>query len=143
MDGKIFRILCRKASEYAGIPSFCGFVCEKFYCAQNCSAPLGEDISRRFACEGGRHGGEAHRNRVQSVKDTLDKGDWDVSSNERRYTVSGGRYRYPDIIAEKDGSTLLVQVGRTTKSGAPVAREVRALNDLRGAGYRTWFVRYD
>ena len=67
--GKIFLILCRKASEYARIPSFCGFVCEKFYCAQNCFAPESAENSRDFRRGGSslthvRQGRQAEKDRI-------------------------------------------------------------------------------
>jgi hypothetical protein len=35
---------------------------------------------------------------------------------------------------EREGSQIAFQVGRTTNAGLPVARERRALADLRGTG---------
>jgi hypothetical protein len=48
---------------------------------------------------------------------------------ERRF----GR-RLPDLVMEREGSLIAFQVGRTTKSGIPVARDRRALDDLRALG---------
>ncbi len=82
---------------------------------------------------GGRHGGPAHREVISDVEKRLrDKG-WK--------TISGGSLperkhgsRYPDLVLEKDGKTIALQIGRVTKSGIPVAREKRALADLRATG---------
>jgi hypothetical protein len=54
------------------------------------------------------------------------------------------RPRYPDFVMERNRKTVAIQVGRTTKSGMPVARERRALNDLRGTGEfdHVFFVEY-
>ena len=60
---------------------------------------------------------------------------------ESRISGGGGRYRYPDIIATKGNITRFYQIGRTTASGAPVAREVRALRDL-GKVAKTFFISY-
>ena len=90
---------------------------------------------------GGRHGGSAHQTKINEVKSSLSKKGWNVSKAESRIWVEGGRYRYPDIIATKGNITRFYQIGRTTASGAPVAREVRALRDL-GKVAKTFFISY-
>ena len=92
---------------------------------------------------GGRHGGIAHRNKVESIKNNLTSKGWSVSSKESRVMVGNGKYRYPDIKATKNGTIYLYQIGRTTKTGKPVARELRALRDLSGHADRVYFVPYD
>jgi hypothetical protein len=42
--------------------------------------------------------------------------------------------RYPDLVMEREGRTIAVQVGRATQAGQPVARERRAIADLRALG---------
>ncbi len=91
---------------------------------------------------GGRHGGTAHRNKVQEIKDSLTSKGWNVSARESRVMLPDGRYRYPDITATKNGITRFYQVGWTTSHGSPVAREVRALRDL-GQIAETFFLDYD
>ena len=91
---------------------------------------------------GGRHGGEAHRNKVNQVKESLSNKGWSVSKAESRVYFNGAKYRYPDIIAKKNGITRFYQIGRVTSSGKPVAREIRALRDL-GKVARTYFVPYN
>ena len=57
---------------------------------------------------------------------------------------TGGRFA--DIVAIKDGKTLRIQVGRTTQRGNPIARERRALSDIRSIqepGDHTIFVPLD
>ena len=96
------------------------FVGEQSVCVHNadCSNP------------GGRHGGKAHREKVQQVKqDLVDKG-WTVSEKEIGIKTVEGKLRYPDITATKDGITRFYQIGRQTKFGKPIAREVRALRDI-------------
>ena len=90
---------------------------------------------------GGRHGGSAHRQKISEVKGSLEKKGWKVSAKESRIDVGGGRYRYPDIIATKGNQTRFYQIGRMTKSGKPVSREVRALRDL-GKIAKTYFIPY-
>ncbi len=79
---------------------------------------------------GGRHGGDAHRQRVQEIKDKLTADGWKVSSRESRVYINKNKYRYPDIIAEKGNAMQFYQIGRVTSSGIPVARERHALEDL-------------
>ena len=90
---------------------------------------------------GGRHGGAAHRQKVNSVRTSLEKKGWNVSTTETRINVGNGKYRYPDLIATKNGQTRFYQIGKVLKSGRPVAREVRALRDL-GKIAQTFFVPY-
>ena len=93
---------------------------------------------------GGRHGGEAHRSKVASIKNDLTQKGWNVSVNESRVNVGGSKYRYPDVVATKGGVTRYYQVGKATKAGIPIARELRALKDLgRVIGAKTYFVRYN
>jgi hypothetical protein len=53
--------------------------------------------------------------------------------------------RFPDISATDPlGRPYYENVGRTTGAGNPVAREIRALNDIQGAtGVRPVFTPYD
>ena len=51
--------------------------------------------------------------------------------------------RCPDVTGvAADGSQAYMNVGRVTKSGAPVAREVRARNDMPSTGVHTLFRPY-
>jgi hypothetical protein len=46
-----------------------------------------------------------------------------------------GRIRFPDLeMRGPSGQHIVIQVGRRTLGGSPVAREVRALEALRGTG---------
>jgi Holliday junction resolvase-like predicted endonuclease len=36
-----------------------------------------------------------------------------------------------DLVMEKNGKTMVIQVGRALQGGKPVAREVKAINDLK------------
>ncbi len=52
--------------------------------------------------------------------------------------------RRPDILVERpDGSSYGINVGKTSKSGAPIKREADAINDLEGAGVEMHYVQYD
>jgi hypothetical protein len=52
--------------------------------------------------------------------------------------------RFPDLVMERNGQRIALQVGRTTKLGLPVARERRALVDLTATGEfdHVFFLRY-
>jgi hypothetical protein len=104
---------------------------------------------RRIPNPGGRHGGAAHRATIDQVASDLEESGASIVAGggrlpEQAVQVGGGRIRYPDIIAQQaDGSMTYVNVGRATKSGAPIARESRALDDLTGTGVDTKFVPYN
>lgn len=52
-------------------------------------------------------------------------------------------YRRPDILVQRfDGSTYGINVGKITKSGAPIKREVEAIYDLEDIGLPMFFVPY-
>jgi hypothetical protein len=92
---------------------------------------------------GGRHGGAAHRSKIGEIKASLTSKGWSVSGAESRIFVGAGKYRYPDIIATKNGVTRYYQIGRQTLSGKPVARELRALRDLGRTAAEIFFIPYN
>ncbi len=81
----------------------------------------------------GRLGSPAHRARIGDAEERFADQGWKTISGGSRPEVRYGS-RYPDLVMERDGKTIAIQVGRKTKSGVPVARERRALDDLRGTG---------
>ena len=92
---------------------------------------------------GGRHGGQAHRTKIENIKSDLMSKGWEVSAKESRVYVNATRYRYPDITATKNGITRFYQVGRKTLSGQPVSRELAALRDLSGHADKIFFIPYN
>jgi hypothetical protein len=51
--------------------------------------------------------------------------------------------RRPDILVEKpDGSIYGINVGKITKSGAPIKREMEAIYELEDAGIPMHFIPY-
>ncbi len=86
----------------------------------------------------GRRGGLSHRNRIAEVEGRLEARGWNRVAGgtgaEERVYLPDGRYRYPDLVMEKGGRTIAIQVGRVTSKGAPVSRELPALADLREVG---------
>lgn len=81
----------------------------------------------------GRLGSPAHRARITEAESRLAGRGWNTvaggSLPERRFGS-----RFPDLVMERDGRLIAFQVGRTTGSGLPIARERRALADLRASG---------
>jgi hypothetical protein len=87
----------------------------------------------------GRRGSPAHVAKIGQAEEALRlRGFSTVSGGskaERAVDVGGGRIRFPDLVmSNADGKTIAVQVGRRTIGGQPVAREARAMVDLRGTG---------
>ena len=93
---------------------------------------------------GGRHGGDAHREKVKKIKDDLTDKGWTVSEKEVGIRTANGKLRYPDITATKDGVTRYYQIGKQTKMGRPIARELRALRDIGSTNTgKVFFVPYN
>ena len=102
--------------------------------------PAATSIGAAMTGLSGRHGGAAHRARVAQVADDIVQAGVDLGIKitagggrlpERAVAVAGGRIRFPDIIAQAaDGTRVFINVGRQNLNGTPVAREVRALEDL-------------
>jgi RHS repeat-associated protein len=96
---------------------------------------------------GGKLGSLAHRAAVATAAKELETDGYTITAGggrlaERAINVMGDRVRFPDIEAVRDGTRVFVNIGRVTKAGNPVAREVRALNDLRSTGVEARFVPY-
>jgi len=75
----------------------------------------------------------SHRAGVAEAESRLTARGWNTvaggSLPERRFGS-----RFPDLVMERDGGLIAVQVGRTPRSGLPISRERRALADLRASG---------
>jgi hypothetical protein len=99
---------------------------------------------------GGRRGSPAHQSRILDAADQLapEGGPWKVVSGgrlpERGVRVPSGGMRYPDLVLSNGTSRIAVQVGRVTQALRPVAREIRALADLRATGLfkHVFYLRY-
>jgi RHS repeat-associated protein len=91
----------------------------------------------------GRRGSPAHGARVAEAEERFASRGWNTVSGgslpERMY----GR-RFPDLVMERNGRLIAFQIGRTTRSGRPIARERRALGDLQATGEfeHVWFLGY-
>jgi hypothetical protein len=90
----------------------------------------------------GRRGSPAHQARVQQAEGRFVRpgGDWVTNSGgsrpEVRTNLPDGGYRYADLVLEnqRTGQVIAFQVCRATQRGLPVARERRALQEMRGSG---------
>ena len=94
----------------------------------------------------GKLGGPAHQEAIQNAADTLKKGGYDVTFEERVMTPGGYKpVRYGDILAKdpESGEQWIIQVGKQTKAGNPISRETKAIQDLMNAGYKAAFVPYN
>ncbi|MBA3403665.1 MAG: hypothetical protein H0U13_03110, partial [Gemmatimonadaceae bacterium] len=97
----------------------------------------------------GRRGGPAHRARIAQAESRLNAKDYPTISGgikrgEQAVEVAGGRTRYPDLVIKTPMGDVAIQVGRATKSGRPVARERRAIDELRATKRfkHVFFLRY-
>ncbi|WP_251617681.1 hypothetical protein [Pumilibacter muris] len=100
--------------------------------------------SKNVPNPGGRHGGPAHKAKIDSIKQNLTKKGWDVADKEFRTLTPNGTkpYRYADVYATKNGQEIFINVGKATKAGLPIAREARAIADFATAGIKIIFIPY-
>ena len=87
----------------------------------------------------GRVGGPAHQAKVQEVAAAVRSRGLEASTEHRVLTPGGCKScRYVDLVGKdaKGNVVEMHQVGRQTGAGNPVAREVRALDDIQGATRR-------
>ena len=89
---------------------------------------LVKGVPNRF----GKLGGAAHREKVAEVAKEMaarvDKVEFEV-----KFATPNGvkNSRYADVVGYKDGNIAeIAQIGRVNQNGSPVAREVRAANDI-------------
>ena len=99
---------------------------------RNCSNPYG------------KKGGPAHQNKINALDDFYSSRGYNVS-REVPVNTSGGfkSKRFADLMVNGKGENFYVQVGKATKGGLPVAREIRALKDLIGVGKKVIFFAYN
>ena len=93
----------------------------------------------------GKKGGAAHRNTIDKEAQKLKAAGYDKINFENRVDITGGHKskRFTDLMGTKGNKELHIQVGKATKSGMPVAREQRAIEDLLKAGKDVIFVPYN
>jgi len=113
------------------------------------AAAVGAGASRNVPNPYGRLGGPAHQATVAERAAELQRQGYTIEGGggilpERAVQTATGR-RFPDITAADPlGQPCYENIGRTTGAGNPVAREVRALDDIeRATGTRPAFTPYD
>jgi hypothetical protein len=84
----------------------------------------------------GRRGSPAHQARIAQAETRFTKNGWKTDSGGKKSEIrvdigNTGRHRYADLVLKKGGKTIVFQVGRTTKNGTPIPRELSALKDLK------------
>jgi RHS repeat-associated protein len=91
----------------------------------------------------------SHNKKIKEIADSVTDGDVIAGGQrlpEARIDTFGGKKssRRPDILVKRpDGSKYGINVGKTTKSGVPIKREVEAIYDLEEAGLDMHYVPYD
>ena len=100
-------------------------------------------VKRKSPNPDGKKGGPAHRGKIDDIhKRFKDKG-YNVGREKFIRTAGGHKNtRYGDLVVERNGKETIIQVGKRTKSGRPVARERRAMEDIRKADYSVHFIGY-
>jgi RHS repeat-associated protein len=91
----------------------------------------------------GRLGSPEHRAKIAQAEQRMVAQGWSLVAGGSRKEVLVWR-RAPDLILKKGDREIAVQVGRVTKGGLPVARERRAIDDLRASDRfrHVFFLRY-
>ncbi|WP_218080317.1 hypothetical protein [Anthocerotibacter panamensis] len=83
---------------------------------------------------GGKLGDAVTRQTAANVRQDLKLKGFDVINQEVKFAKGpvGLKTRFADFVAQntKTGQTLIIQIGKLTKSGIPVIRERRALDDI-------------
>ncbi|MEZ4315289.1 MAG: hypothetical protein R3F14_45315, partial [Polyangiaceae bacterium] len=95
----------------------------------------------------GRKGGLAHQGKVKEVASQIKERGLEPREEHGVRTPAGAKgSRYVDVIAEDANKKVVEmhQIGRQTKGGQPVAREVQAMDDIENAtGVRPTFHPYN
>lgn len=100
----------------------------------------------------GRNGGEAHREKTDEIKNSIDSRGNTIKT-EDMFTPSNGHNgykskRFADVV-EYDGDEIvsIYQVGKVNKNGLPVSRESKAIEDIMNSskynGAPIYFIPYN
>ena len=93
----------------------------------------------------GRLGGPLHRAGVEKMSQYLRNKGYEVENEKWIPTQNGAKSgRFVDVFGQKGDAIKMIQGGRQNQDGSPVAREVRALDDIQDAtGIRPDFAPYN
>lgn len=92
--------------------------------------------NRKVPNPNGKKGGPAHQNKVKEIVKDIKKRGLEPQQEYKVDTPGGSKTkRYVDVVAkDADGNVVeMHQVGKQTKSGDPVSRERKAINDIENA----------
>lgn len=95
-----------------------------------------QSVAKKVPNPFGKAGGPAHQSKVEEVAAGVRARGMEASTEHRVPTPGGCKScRFVDVVGKNaEGEVVeMHQVGRRTKSGNPVAREVRALDDIQDA----------
>jgi len=121
------------SAAYSGAAMF-GIIFDAF----NPGKAVGKGALKAFA-RVERRGGTAHRVKIAEAQARLEAKGFKLESGGLGKEQKYGN-RFSDLVMEKDGKRIALQIGKRNKNGMPIARERRALDDLRayernGEGY--------
>lgn len=91
-------------------------------------------------------GGELHRGKIAELTESLKSQGYKIEKEARIEIPSGGfkGARYGDILVTTPaGEQWIIQVGLQTKSGLPISRELKAIQDLERRGFKVEFIPYN
>jgi len=93
----------------------------------------------------GRKGGPRHSNLIDNLASQLEKRGFEITREKFVSIPEGGlkSKRFGDLHILGQGEEYILQVGKQTKSGSPISREIKAIKDLEKAGFRVDFVPYN
>jgi RHS repeat-associated protein len=94
------------------------------------------DVAKRVPNPFGKNGGLAHQSMVSDIVSDIESRGLTAVQEHRVLTPGGNKgSRYIDVVGkDAQGSVVeMHQVGKQTKTGNPVSREVKALDDIQGA----------
>jgi RHS repeat-associated protein len=120
--------------------------------------PSGGEIAATEATEGilakiaglvrnpwGKLGGPEHKEAINLLENEFKQIGYKVQREVYSETPEGiKRGRFADLtVTNPNGNQFVIQVGRQTQSGAPISREMKALQDFRNLGMKAFFVPYN
>lgn len=98
------------------------------------SGSLGGGISKAIPNPGGKLGDAVTRQTTQNViQDAQAKGFTDIRTEVPfQKGIQGSKNRFADVVASnpETGQSLIINIGKSTKSGIPIMRERQALDDI-------------
>jgi len=104
------------------------------------------EVNKKIPNPNGKKGGPAHQGKIKEIEDLCESEGLTVEPEAYVKTPGGKKSaRYGDLLVTDNatGEQVIIQVGKQTKAGNPVAREISAMSDLEAQGYNVIFVPYN